>query len=179
MTGIYEIGAYMVGYMIASPIFAHVARTANPMKVIALGLFIWSVANLACGFALNYWLLLLARVFTGVGEASFLCIAPPFIDKAAPPHKKSQWLALFFCAVPVGYAMGFIVIGTWLKAATFGEDWQWRSVYLGEAMLMMPFVIFCLFKPPLPFKFDSEDTPNIVKSVPHSHISFDQPHSFV
>jgi predicted MFS family arabinose efflux permease len=37
----------------------------------------------------NYWLLLLARAFTGVGEASFLCIAPPFIDKAAPPNKKS------------------------------------------------------------------------------------------
>jgi hypothetical protein len=45
----FYIGAYMVGYMIASPIFAHIVRTGNPMKIIALGLFVWALANLATG----------------------------------------------------------------------------------------------------------------------------------
>lgn len=158
-------GSYMVGYMIASPIFAHIVRTANPMRVIAFGLFIWALANLATGLSLNYWILLLARAFTGVGEASFLCIAPPFIDKAAPPAKKSQWLALFYCAIPVGYALGFIVVGSTLKAETFGFDWTWRAIYIGEAALMMPFVIYCLFRGPIPFRFDGEDQPHLFRSI--------------
>jgi sugar phosphate permease len=59
----------MVGYMIASPIFAHVVRSANPMKVIALGLFIWALANLATGtdhtisFMPSLFLLVIDRLF--------------------------------------------------------------------------------------------------------------------
>jgi hypothetical protein len=36
---------------------------------------------------------------------------------------------------------------------------------LGEAALMMPFVIYCLLRGPLPFRFTGEDTPNLLKSV--------------
>jgi len=34
--------------------------------------------------------LLLARVLSGVGEASFQCIAPCFLDDVAPPEQKGE-----------------------------------------------------------------------------------------
>ena len=46
--------------------------------------------------------LIVARVVSGIGEASFQCIAPCFIDDAAPTHVKGKVLAAFFMAVPIG-----------------------------------------------------------------------------
>lgn len=43
----------------------------------------------------------------GVGEASFVALAAPFIDDYAPPTRKAQWLAVFYLCIPVvsGHAM--------------------------------------------------------------------------
>ncbi len=35
-----------------------------------MGVFFWSVMTVACGLALNYWQLFLARVGVGVSEVS-------------------------------------------------------------------------------------------------------------
>jgi hypothetical protein len=74
-------------------------------------------------------------------------------------------LAIFYCAIPLGYALGFIIVGSWLNAESFGFTWQWRTVYIGEAILMAPFIIYCLLKGPLPFRFENNETPNMFKSI--------------
>lgn len=136
--------AFMVGYMIASPIFAHLVTKFEPFRVMASGLFIWCLATLLCALAPSYWFVVLGRVLTGFGEASFLCIAPPFIDKFAPKGGKSLWLSVFYSAIPVGYALGFIASGVWLGAQPAGERWSWRIIFIAEAVLMFPFVLFSL-----------------------------------
>lgn len=45
------------------------------MTLIAVGLAVWTVAVAASAFATTFWLLFLARLVTGVGEASFVSIA--------------------------------------------------------------------------------------------------------
>lgn len=52
------------------------------------GLIIWCGAAAVCGYVNDYWLLVLARMVSGVGEASFQTIAPPFIDDFAPEGSK-------------------------------------------------------------------------------------------
>jgi hypothetical protein len=41
------------------------------------------------------------------GEAAFLVLAPPFIDRVAPDDKKGLWLSLFYATIPFGMAIGF------------------------------------------------------------------------
>ena len=62
-----------------------------------------------CGVSVTYWMLILGRAITGVGEASFCPLAPPYILDVAPKEKKVFWLSLFQIALPVGTAIGFIV----------------------------------------------------------------------
>lgn len=79
----------------------------------------------------------------GVGEASFVALAAPFIDDYAPTAHKARWLATFYLCVPVGFAFGYIYGG--LVAAAFG----WRAAFMIESLAMTPFVMFMLTSAPL------------------------------
>lgn len=135
--------AFMVGFMVASPMFAHSVSYFEPFRVMALGLFIWTLATLLCAIAPSYVVFFIGRILTGFGEASFLCIAPPFIDKFAPPASRGLWLSVFYAAIPVGYALGFIASGIWLDLSPM-EGNSWRGIFIFECAMMAPFVLFCL-----------------------------------
>ena len=102
----------MVGYVSASPIFANVADRASPLLLIAIGLSVWAGAVVFTGLSTGLATILVARTFTGVGEASFACLAPALIDSRAPEEKRSTWMSIYYLNIPVGYAFGYLVAGT-------------------------------------------------------------------
>jgi len=56
-----------------------VTRYANAFRLIGIGLSVWTLAVAGCGLALGFWTLVLCRMLVGVGEASFVALASPFI----------------------------------------------------------------------------------------------------
>lgn len=87
--------------------------------------------------------MLICRALTGVGEASFVALAAPFVDDYAPRAKKARWLAFFYLCIPVGFALGYLLGGA------VAPLWGWRAAFLAEAGLMLPFVAFAfLARPP-------------------------------
>ncbi|KAK2393309.1 Major facilitator superfamily protein [Trifolium repens] len=76
--------AFMVGLLVACPIFASLAKSVNPFRLIGVGSSIWTLATLFCGFSFNLWSISVCRMLVGVGEASFISLAAPFIDDNAP-----------------------------------------------------------------------------------------------
>lgn len=143
--------AFMVGFVAASPGFARLANRMNPLRVMAIGLGVWCYATAISGLAPNFYVLLLARALTGVGEASFVSLAPPLIDKLSPPDKRSKNLSIFFIALPLGLATGFALGSFWAgdkdttdNTGAFGltdKDWGWRTAFLFESLVMLPFVV--------------------------------------
>jgi len=77
-------GSFMVGYCISSPIFAYLCTVYNPFTLMGLGLSAWCLACVLATIAPTFGALVAARVVSGIGEASFQCIAPCFIDDSAP-----------------------------------------------------------------------------------------------
>ena len=63
------------------------------------------------------------RVVVGVGEASYATLAPTIIDDLAPLAQKNRWLAVFYVAIPVGSALGYLVGGALEHA------YGWRSAF--------------------------------------------------
>jgi len=53
-------------------------------------------------------------------------------------------MALYFSAIPVGTALGFVYAGYW--SALFNDKWEFT--FLCEIPMMFPFVLGCLFAPP-------------------------------
>src|SRR5947209_791367 len=63
--------AFLIGYFATSPLFGARADKSARKGLIALGVAIWSLATVASGLAGGFWTLLAARIFVGVGEASY------------------------------------------------------------------------------------------------------------
>jgi len=47
----------------------------------------------------------------GVGEASYATIAPSLISDVFPKEKRGTALGIFFAAVPLGFALGYLLGG--------------------------------------------------------------------
>eukprot|EP00250_Pteridium_aquilinum_P015804 c22770_g1_i1 orf=170-1603(+) len=123
---------FLVGLLVSSPIFAYMAKTHNSFKLMGIGLSVWTFATAMCGFSFDFWSITAARVLVGVGEASFISLAAPFIVDNAPHDKKASWLAYFYMCIPVGMALGYVYGGL------VGSFFTWRVAFWGEAVLMLP-----------------------------------------
>ncbi|KAL8541692.1 hypothetical protein ACS0TY_002814 [Phlomoides rotata] len=137
--------AFMVGLLVASPIFASSANSVNPFRLIGIGLTVWTIAVAFCGFSFNFWSIIVARMLVGVGEASFISLAAPFIDDNAPVTQRTAWLGAFYMCIPTGIAVGYVYGGL---ISHFG----WRWAFWVEALLMLPFAILGFVMKPLQLK---------------------------
>lgn len=118
------IGAgFIVVYALTSPVFGTLGdRRARP-PLIALGVAIWSLATGLAGFARGFWSLFIARSFVGVGEAAYGTIAPALLSDQFPVEKRGRVFAVFFAAIPIGSAAGYVLGG--LADHHFG----WRAAF--------------------------------------------------
>ena len=114
--------AFMVGLIAASPVFAALSKTQQPFHLVGFGLSVWAAAVAAGGASWSFWSLLLCRMAVGVGEASFVVLAAPFI-RAHP-----------LSCPPVAWPAG-------LCAA-------WRSVWERRPLLFSPRPSFVRALPP-------------------------------
>jgi MFS family permease len=136
----FVVTAFMVGYFATSPIFGALGDRLPRRGLIALGVVVWSLATVASGLTRSFAAMIAARVVVGVGEASYATLAPTIIDDLAAPEKKNRWLAIFYVAIPVGSALGYLVGGQLEHA--FG----WRSAFFiaggpGLALALLAFAI--------------------------------------
>ncbi|RDY02444.1 putative sphingolipid transporter spinster-like 3, partial [Mucuna pruriens] len=138
--------AFMVGLLLASPIFASLAKSHNPFRLIGVGLSVWTVAIAGCGSSFDFWSIAICRMLVGVGEASFISLAAPFIDDNAPAAQKTAWLAIFYMCIPAGTALGYVYGGF------VGSQFNWRVAFWVEAILMLPFPILGFVMKPLQLK---------------------------
>ena len=116
--------AFMLGYFITSPVFGYIGDRFPRKPLVAAGVVIWSIGTLCTGLAHGMVSLVLFRVIVGFGEASYGTISPGWIADLFPPARRNLAISLFYTAIPVGSALGFIVGGS--VAAHFG----WRAAFL-------------------------------------------------
>lgn len=65
---------------------------------------------------------IIIRSLVGIGEASYSCIAPTIIGDLFTNEMRTNVLAVFYLAVPVGSGLGYI-IGS--NIAILLNHWQW------------------------------------------------------
>ena len=72
---------------------------------------VWSVATLLSAVTHNYDELLLRHLIVGIGEATFVVIAPAFLADLFPETIRGRVMGLFYLSLPVGSAFGYVVGG--------------------------------------------------------------------
>jgi MFS family permease len=122
--------AFLIGYFLTSPWFGARADKGPRKGLITLGVMIWSLATVASGLASNFEQLVAARIVVGVGEASFAVLAPTIIDDITPHDRKGRAFSVFFVAIPLGYALGYILGGVIAKHWETDVDHPgWRHAF--------------------------------------------------
>jgi MFS transporter, Spinster family, sphingosine-1-phosphate transporter len=114
---------FIIIYMLTSPVFGTLGDRKRRPPLIALGVAIWSIATGAAGFARGFVSLFAARATVGVGEAAYGTIAPALLSDHFPLEKRGRVFAVFFAAIPIGSAAGYMVGG--LVDKHFG----WRAAF--------------------------------------------------
>lgn len=103
--------AFMIGYFFTSPFFGYLGDRISRKGLIAAGIFVWSLGTVLTGWAAGFGQLILFRILVGVGEASYASISPSLISDSYGPKQRNNALTVFYLAIPVGTALGFILGG--------------------------------------------------------------------
>ncbi|PYP16268.1 MAG: MFS transporter [Gemmatimonadetes bacterium] len=122
-----QLGALMTGfivvYMLAAPLFGSLGDRRSRTRLIGLGVAIWSAATALAGLARSYTALFAARAAVGIGEAAYGTISPALLADYFPRERRGRVFAIFFAAIPIGSALGYVVGG--LADHYFG----WRPAF--------------------------------------------------
>ncbi len=162
--------ALFLFYMFAAPASGWLADCFRRKPLIVTGAVLWSLATLGTAFVHTYWGLYTRRALVGIGEATFGIYAPAVISDFYPERERNRILSIFYLAIPVGAAFGYLAGGE------LGSLWGWRAPYL---ICAIPgFVIAALYalwgREPERGATDSHPQPH-----PQSRPRFDSPDSFV
>jgi MFS transporter, Spinster family, sphingosine-1-phosphate transporter len=116
--------AFICSYMLLAPLFGYLGDRYPRKWLIIFGISFWSAMTLIGSFVPpdKFWLFVIIRSLVGIGEASYSCVAPTIIGDLFTTDSRTQMLALFYLAVPVGSGMGYIVGSN--VAYALG-DWRW------------------------------------------------------
>jgi MFS transporter, Spinster family, sphingosine-1-phosphate transporter len=136
----YLTTVFLYAYMVGAPMLGMLAVRMSRWWLIAGSVTIWSLASGFTGLASGFTMLLIARILVGVGEAGYGPAAPALISDYFPPERRGRVMALFYLAIPVGSALGYIYGGQIF--AWFGS-WKlafWLVVPPGLAL-----AVLCLF----------------------------------
>src|SRR5262249_11396513 len=106
---------FFVSYAIFSPVFGWLGDRMPRKYLLAIGVGIWSLATFGAGLAVSYAQMVLARSVLGIGEAAYATLAPTLIADLFVREKRNRALAIFYLAIPIGAALGY-VLGGWIVA---------------------------------------------------------------
>ncbi len=151
----YLTSAFLGFYMVAAPFVGPLADRYSRKLIIVLGAVFWSALTLLTAFTHTYTELLIRHTLVGIGEATFVTIAPTFVADLFAEEKRGRILGIFYLALPVGSAAGYL-LGGYLSPH---HGWRF-PFYIAAAPGFLLALAVLFLKEPKRGQFDSlKETP--------------------
>ena len=141
-------------YVTAGLPLATLADRANRRTMIALALGAWSVMTTLCGFAQNYWQLLLARIGVGVGEAGGTPPSASLLSDYFTSRRRALALSVYSVGASLGSMLG--------SSAGYASDaWGWRAAFyvLGVPGVLVAVLVAVTIREPERGRLDAAPAP--------------------
>jgi MFS family permease len=142
--------AFAIIYAVLGVPLALLADRVNRRNVIAVSLTLFSIATVACNYVVNFWQLVFARAFVGIGEAGTGPSINSIISDLYPPKERATALAIYSAGLNVGLLIAFF--GGGVMAQTYG----WRSAFLVAGIAGLVVVVLFLLTVSEPARGHSE-----------------------
>ncbi|WP_283804906.1 MFS transporter [Tardiphaga robiniae] len=126
----YLVSGYAMGVVIGAPIVA-MATASIPRKTALLALMaLFTIGNLGCALAPDYWLLMTARVVTAFAHGAFFGIGAVVASNLVPREQRTQAVSLMFAGLTLANVLG-VPFGTALGQAAGWRAAFWAVVVIG------------------------------------------------
>jgi sugar phosphate permease len=163
----YMEASLLLSFTVLAPIFGRLGDRHARAKLMACAAVAWSVATALTGFADRFsplphalgirlpvvnaifsisgvaLSLCAVRACVGVGESAYSTITPSLIADYFPPHRRATALGVFQSAIPMGFALGFVIGG--VLAHFFG--WRIAFTLVGVPGLVTAVLVWKLHEP--------------------------------
>jgi MFS family permease len=138
---------------------ARAADKFNRRNIVALGVFLWSVAATYCGLAKTGAQLFLGRIGVGIGEATLSPAAYSMMVDMFPREKQSSAFSIYNMGITVGSALAALLSGVvvfvFAKSQTsyvlpiLGEirGWQMAFIVTGIPGVLLPLLLLTVRDP--------------------------------
>lgn len=133
--------AFLLSYMLTAPVFGWLADRTSRWLIVGVGVAVWSLASAGSGLAATFAMLLATRLFVGIGEGGYGPAAPTIISDFFPLRIRGRVMALFYMAIPVGSALGYVLGG----AVNARLGWRWPFYLVAPPGLLLG--ALCFFMP--------------------------------
>jgi MFS family permease len=115
--------AFTLLYAAVGVPLGRLADRSSRSRILAVGVFFWSLMTAASGLTRNFWQLFLVRLGVGVGEATCAPASASLIGDLYPPQQRAKAMSLFMLGLPIGLALSYLVSSQ--IAAIYG----WRQAF--------------------------------------------------
>jgi MFS family permease len=134
---------YLLSHSLFAPLMGWAGDRWCRTWLLGLGVGVWSLATVGSGLARNFGQIALSRSLLGIGEATYGVIAPTLLVDLFPRSMRTRVLSLFYLAMPLGSALGFVLGGS------IASQLGWRPAFfvVGVPGLAMALLALTLPEP--------------------------------
>jgi MFS family permease len=115
--------AFMIVYTAIAPFTGWLGDRYNRKLLIFGGVGLWSFATVGAAFSADFYHMFFWRALLGIGEATYGVIAPALLSDLFPIKERGRAMGVYYLALPVGTALGFVVGGT------IADALGWQAVF--------------------------------------------------
>jgi MFS family permease len=124
--------------MVSAPILGLLADRFSRWIIVGAAVILWSLASGGSGLAATFAILFATRILVGIGEGGYGPAAPTIISDLFPIQTRGRFMAVFYTAIPVGSALGYVIGG--LVGAHMG--WRWAFYLVTPPGLLLGLLCF-------------------------------------
>ncbi len=99
------VTAFTLLYAAVGVPLGRLADRSNRSRILAAGVFFWSLMTAASGLTRNFAQLFLVRLGVGVGEATCAPASASLIGDLYPPQGRAKAMSVFMMGLPIGIAL--------------------------------------------------------------------------
>lgn len=154
--------SFVLFYAVAGIFIGRLADSMHRPFLIGLGVFLWSFTTAFCGFASQFWHLLILRMGVGLGESALLPSTLSLISDYFPRRRLAIATSVFLLGAPIGIGLAFAgggylygvaleltALSEWETVPFFGELSAWKLVlfFLGATGMLMTALLVTVKEP--------------------------------
>ena len=130
--------------------------------IVAVACGLWSLATMACGFAGQFWQLLIARMSVAVGEAGGMAPSISIVSDLYPPKQRSFMISLFMMGPHLGVLIG-LALGGWIA-----QHYGWRATFIwfGVPGLLLAALVYLFVREPRRGGFETAEAMAQIQQLP-------------